>query len=50
MTKTITKIGSSAGLRDKALLESAAAAPQATMVGAALLNDPVEMAAYLFYN
>ena len=38
------------GLRDEALLESAVAAPQATMMGAPLITDPVELAAaYLFY-
>jgi death-on-curing protein len=42
--------GGSAGLRDRALLESAVAAPQATMMGAPLFSDPVEIAAaYLFY-
>jgi death-on-curing protein len=42
--------GGSAGLRDESLLESAVAAPQATMMGAPLLRDPVEIAAaYLFY-
>jgi len=42
--------GGSEGLRDLALLESAVAAPQATMMGAPLLEDPVEVAAaYLFY-
>lgn len=42
--------GGSQGLRDRALLESAVAAPQATMTGAPLLTDPIEMAAaYLFY-
>jgi death-on-curing protein len=42
--------GGSAGLRDEALLESAVAAPQATMMGAPLFSDPVEVAAaYLFY-
>ncbi|MGA2174503.1 MAG: type II toxin-antitoxin system death-on-curing family toxin [Verrucomicrobiota bacterium] len=42
--------GGSAGLRDHALLESAVAAPQATMMGAPLFSDPVEIAAaYLFY-
>jgi death on curing protein len=42
--------GGAAGLRDKALLESAVAAPQATMMGTALLREPVEVAAaYLFY-
>lgn len=38
------------GLRDEALLESAVAAPQATMMGQPLFSDPVEIAAaYLFY-
>jgi death-on-curing protein len=42
--------GGGTGLREKALLESAVAAPQATMVGKPLLSDPVEIAAaYLFY-
>ena len=42
--------GGGAGLREAALLESAVAAPQATMMGAALFTDPVEIAAaYLFY-
>jgi death-on-curing protein len=38
------------GIRDEALLESAIAAPQATMMGEQLLTDPLEIAAaYLFY-
>jgi death on curing protein len=42
--------GGSAGLRDEALLESAVAAPQATMMGAPVFSDPVEIAAAdLFY-
>ena len=42
--------GGSAGLREEALLESAVAAPQATMMGNPLITDPMEMAAaYLFY-
>jgi len=42
--------GGAAGLRDEALLESAVAAPQATMMGQPLISDPVEIAAaYLFY-
>ena len=42
--------GGSTGLRDQALLESAVAAPQATMMGQALFSDPREVAAaYLFY-
>jgi death-on-curing protein len=39
-----------AGMRDEALLESAVAAPQATMMGQAFFTEPVELAAaYLFY-
>lgn len=42
--------GGGAGLREAALLESAVAAPQATMQGEPLFTDPVEVAAaYLFY-
>jgi death on curing protein len=42
--------GGGTGLRDEALLESAVAAPQATMMGETLFTDPVEIAAaYLFY-
>jgi len=42
--------GGSAGLRDEALLESAVAAPQATMTGEPMFTEPVEIAAaYLFY-
>jgi len=42
--------GGSAGLREEALLESAVAAPQATMMGEPLFTEPVELAAaYLFY-
>jgi death on curing protein len=42
--------GGGAGLRDEALLESAVAAPQATMAGELLFADPLEIAAaYLFY-
>jgi death-on-curing protein len=42
--------GGSPGIRDAALLESAVAAPQATMMGQPLINDPIEIAAaYLFY-
>ena len=42
--------GGGAGLREVALLESAVAAPQATMMGEPLFTDPVEVAAaYLFY-
>ena len=42
--------GGAPGLRDETRLESAVAAPQATMLGELLLADPVEIAAaYLFY-
>ena len=42
--------GGGRGIRDEALLESAVAAPQATMMGQALISDPIEIAAaYLFY-
>src|SRR5690348_8223410 len=42
--------GGSEGIRDRALLESAVSAPQATMMGQPLLTDPIEIAgAYLFY-
>ena len=42
--------GGMEGLRDAALLESAVAAPQATMFGKPLLEKPIEVAAaYLFY-
>ena len=42
--------GGSPGIRDEALLESAVAAPQATMMGQALITEPAEVAAaYLFY-
>lgn len=42
--------GGLAGFREEALLESAVAAPQATMLGQPLISDPIEIAAaYLFY-
>lgn len=42
--------GGSPGIRDLTLLESAVAAPQATMMGQPLITDPIEIAAaYLFY-
>ena len=42
--------GGARGIRDEALLESAVAAPQATMMGKPLISDPIEIgAAYLFY-
>jgi death on curing protein len=48
--EVLTAHGGAAGLRDETLLESAVAAPQATMMGQPLISDPVEIAAaYLFY-
>jgi death on curing protein len=42
--------GGAAGIRNENLLQSAVAAPQATMMGQALLSDPIDIAAaYLFY-
>ena len=42
--------GGAEGIRDESLLESAVAAPQATMMGQPLVSDPIEIAAaYLFY-
>jgi death on curing protein len=42
--------GGSEGLRDRALLESAIAAPQASFGGVPLISDPLDIAAaYLFY-
>jgi death-on-curing protein len=42
--------GGSSGIRDEDLLESAVAAPRATMMGKPMIEDPVEVAAaYLFY-
>jgi len=42
--------GGGTGLRSRDLLESAIAAPQATMMGTTLITDPVEIAAaYLYY-
>ncbi len=42
--------GGASGVRDEALLESAVAAPQATMMGQPLMSEPIEIAAaYLFY-
>jgi death-on-curing protein len=49
-TEVLAAHGGSAGLREAALLESAVAAPQATMAGESLFTDPLEIAAaYLFY-
>jgi death on curing protein len=42
--------GGAAGVREEALLESAVAAPQATMMGETLFKDSFEIgAAYMFY-
>jgi death-on-curing protein len=42
--------GGARGIRDEALLESAVAAPQATMMSRPLMSDPIEIAAaYLYY-
>jgi death on curing protein len=42
--------GGATGIRDETLLESAVAAPQASIMGQSLISDPVEIAAaYLFY-
>jgi death-on-curing protein len=41
--------GGAAGLRSRELLESAVAAPQATMMGSPLISDPIEIAAAYFY-
>ncbi len=42
--------GGGEGIRSMELLESAVAAPQATMMGSPLISEPVEIAAaYLFY-
>jgi len=42
--------GGGSGIRSRELLESAVAAPQATMRGAPMMSDPIEIAAaYLFY-
>ncbi len=49
-TEVLAAHGGAMGLREEALLESALAAPQATMMGEPLFSDPVEIgAAYLFY-
>ena len=48
--EAISRFGGSEGLRDRALLESAVAAPQATFGGASPFRDVVEIAGvYLFY-
>jgi len=47
--QVLTAHGGGTGLRSRELLESAVAAPQATMMGAPLISDPVEIAAAYFY-
>ena len=48
--EAIRRFGGSDGLRDRALLESAIAAPQASFGGASPYKDVIEIAAaYLFY-
>ena len=48
--EAISRFGGSGGLRDRALLESAIAAPQASFAGHSPYADVVEIAAaYLFY-
>ncbi len=48
--EALARFGGVSGVRDLALLESAVAAPQATMTGIPLFTDAVELAgAYLFY-
>lgn len=49
-TEVLAAHGGRKGLRDGALLESAVAAPKATMMGQPLIPDAIEVAAaYLFY-
>ena len=48
--EVIAADGGATGLRDEGLLESAVAAPQATLSGKPLMEDGIEIAAaYLFY-
>ena len=49
-TEVLAAHGGARGIRDQALMESAVAAPQASMMGQPLISEPVEIAAaYLFY-
>jgi len=49
-TEVLAAHGGAPGIRDEALLESAVAAPQASMMGKPLISEPTEIAAaYLFY-
>jgi death on curing protein len=48
--EVLASLGGAAGIRDETLLESAVAAPQASMMGQPFISDPLEIAAaYLFY-
>jgi len=50
LVEVLAAHGGSDGIRDENLLESAVAAPQASMGGRAIFTDPIEIAAaYLFY-
>lgn len=49
-TEVLAAHGGTPGLRSRELLESAVAAPQATMMGVPMISDPIEIAAaYFFY-
>lgn len=49
-TEVLAAHGGSPGLRSRELLESAVAAPQATLMGVPMISDLIEIAAaYLFY-
>lgn len=49
-TEVLAAHGGSSGLRSRELLESAVAAPRATMMGTPMISEPIEIAAaYLFY-
>lgn len=49
-TEVLRAHGGGDGIRSVELLESAVAAPQASMMGVPMISDPVEVAgAYLFY-
>lgn len=49
-TEVLAAHGGSPGLRSRELLESAVAAPQASMMGVPMMTDAIEIAAaYLFY-
>jgi death on curing protein len=49
-TEVLAAHGGARGIRNQALLESAIAAPQASMMGRSLISNPIEIAAaYLFY-